>query len=367
MKYLYKKIESNIVLWFQESNKYIVLEPLFYEVFKCYSENNKEFAQSYLVNTLNFSAEAVKDSYKSYKTLISQLSVTKFTINEFDIPDAIDNWYYECNYLVYGVGVKLRFSNPYAKNLIHPKFAHLQKKSKILSNHIIEVIHQSDKLFLKLNNNIVGSWTIEEGHFLQGKFAIVLLNLSCNKNDSDWVAVLHASAVYKNEKAIVFLGESGSGKSTATTLLTMNNYKLLADDFVPLGAEDEQVYSFPAAISIKERALEYMEANFPQLRDADLRCKGKDIQYKYLYPEHNTESYISLPTKALVFVNYKQGALTSLEELTSCKALEYLIPDSWISPQEIHVSSFLRWIEKVPAYRLEYSNNQEFLDVIDRL
>jgi len=44
-------------------------------------------------------------------------------------------------------------------------------------------------------------------------------------------------------------------------------------------------------------------------------------------------------------------------------ALEYLIPDSWISTDEINVKMFLDWIEQIPSYQLEYSNPRDLIEV----
>lgn len=71
------------------------------------------------------------------------------------------------------------------------------------------------------------------------------------KEEDKWLGVFHASAVSNGEKAVLFLGDSGNGKSTSLALLQANGFTCLADDFVPVDAEKRAVYSFPAAISIK--------------------------------------------------------------------------------------------------------------------
>ena len=367
MKYQHYKIGSNIVLWIEETNKYLVLEPLVYEVFKCFNENTKKVSETYLANTLNLCEQYIRESYKDYKVLKKQLLTIKVSPTKKTDLASIKTWQYCCNYLIYNTSIKLRFSSKYAKELIHPKFAHLLIGSEITCTNRFDIIQQSNTLFLVLNDEIVGSWLLEEAHLMQGKFALLLINLCYHKSESDWMAVLHASAVYKSGKAFVFLGESGSGKSTATTLLTMNGYKLLADDFVPLEASNKLIYSFPAAISIKERLLEMMEVCFPQLKKAELRRKGAQTNYKYLYPKFAESTSVSLPTRALLFIKYKKGAATNLELIPTSKALGLLIPDSWISPLPQNVPSFLEWIQQIPAYQLEYSDNQEFIDVIERL
>lgn len=47
---------------------------------------------------------------------------------------------------------------------------------------------------------------------------------------------------------MLFLGDSGNGKSTSLSLLQANGFTCLADDFVPVDANTKKVYSFPAVI-----------------------------------------------------------------------------------------------------------------------
>lgn len=367
MKYYSKQIESNMVLWFEETNRYVVLEPLFYEVFKSYNENTVDNAQSYLAKKFKLNKDELRDSYSSYKVFIDQITGIEQSNTTSHKPIDINTWAYTFHYKVYGTNLKLRFSDNLAKELIHPKFAHLLVNVDTNYSHSIDIIHHNGLLFLILNNKHVGSWSLNERHLFQGKFAVILLNLTSNKCDKDWMAVLHASAVYKENKTIVFLGESGSGKSTATTLLTLQGYNLLADDFVPLEATTKQIYSFPAAISVKEQLLAQMEESFPQLKTTSLRRKDSKTQYKYLYPEVEKDRSISLVANALVFIKYVEAAKTSLKPLSASEVLELLIPDSWISPSAQHIPLFLDWIEQVPAYTLAYSDNREFFDIMDKL
>lgn len=368
MNYLYYEIGSKIVLWFHKSNKYLFFDSLFYKIFKLFNEYSKEEAEVYLANKLFFSEELIKESYQSYKTITDQLSVQNSCPSVNSVLDPVKKWDYSCTYLVYGIHLKLRFSSKFAKELIHPKYTHLQTESQFSPTHTIDVVHQSNNLSLLLNNSSLGEWALDEAHFLQGKFALLLINLCNDKIESNWMATLHASAVYKNNNnAFVFLGESGSGKSTAITLLTLTGYKLLADDFVAIEAMNKRVYSFPAAISLKENVLDQMEFFFPQLKITRLRYKDEKTNYKYLYPQKQRDSAFSKPVKALILIKYCKGASTSLKPIATCKALELIIPDSWISPLSQNVSSFLNWIQEVPTYRLEYSDNEDFINTIDRL
>lgn len=63
--------------------------------------------------------------------------------------------------------------------------------------------------------------------------------------------ILHASAVRVNDIAILFLGESGQGKSTIAMALQQYGYPLLTDDCVKLQITDNQIVCIPNYIGAR--------------------------------------------------------------------------------------------------------------------
>ena len=49
MDFLNKKIDSKEVLWFKKSNKYLVFETPFYEIFKKFTNDSKIKVEKYLL------------------------------------------------------------------------------------------------------------------------------------------------------------------------------------------------------------------------------------------------------------------------------------------------------------------------------
>ena len=87
------------------------------------------------------------------------------------------------------------------------------------------------------------------------------------KPEDNWMGVFHASALSYKKDTILFLGDSGSGKSTSLALLQAHGFHCVADDFVPID-NDQLVHSFPAGISIKENSLKTL----PLLSNIEKRC-----------------------------------------------------------------------------------------------
>lgn len=64
--------------------------------------------------------------------------------------------------------------------------------------------------------------------------------------------VMHTSAVARGNSAILFLGESGAGKSTSAAQLAARGYDVLTDDMAGIEfSSDERPSIWPASISIK--------------------------------------------------------------------------------------------------------------------
>ena len=78
------------------------------------------------------------------------------------------------------------------------------------------------------------------------------------------IGLLHASAVEKDGKALIFTGLNGCGKSTLTTNLWRHQgYKLLSDNF--LLHDENTLYGFPEVVRINTRITDpaMIEKSFP--------------------------------------------------------------------------------------------------------
>lgn len=72
-------------------------------------------------------------------------------------------------------------------------------------------------------------------------YAISMLLLQQN------IMTIHCSAIANEDGAILIAGQSGAGKSTITSIYLEQGYKLLADDIVAIGINDEKkVIAYPA-------------------------------------------------------------------------------------------------------------------------
>ena len=236
--------------------------------------------------------------------------------------------YYKINKLVF----KVEFHSEYELYLVHPKFAYLEIEDKNIHSHTFTIFCEADFIYFYVENNFIGAWNKNEVHFFQGKFSMELIQKIHQKEEKEWMGVFHASAVSNGKKAVLFLGDSGNGKSTSLALLQANGFTCLADDFVPIDSNKREVYSFPSAISTKKNSLETLLPLYPELETtAEYHFTRLNKTVRYLKP-NNTNFLSHLPCKDLVFIKYEKEAGLSCEKISKIDAFQQLVPDAWLSP-----------------------------------
>lgn len=123
------------------------------------------------------------------------------------------------------------------------------------------------------------------------------------------ILVLHASAILdKNNKAIAFSGDSGSGKSTIATLMTMNGFSFVTDDVLPIKFDENLnpwVYPSLPLIKINPEVLDQISES----EDVQVR-PGSDGRISFI-----PSSFTKTPIKLNKIFFLKPGEETSLKKL----------------------------------------------------
>ena len=270
--------------------------------------------------------------------------------------------FYKINDLI----IKACFESEEVCFLIHPKFEHLEVASQ-KHDFCLKTFTQNTRIFLAAGHKLIGSWPFDEIHYFQGKFSMLLIQKIHDMQEDKWLGVFHASAVSNKKSAMLFLGDSGNGKSTSLALLQAFGFDCIADDFVPVAAHNQDIYSFPAAISVKKTSLETLLAFYPELSDSkeyDFKVAQKIV--RYLKP-NNSDFSSHLPCKGLVFIKYVKDAPLSCEKITKVAAFQKLVPDSWLSPLKENAAIFLDWFAALACFKLTYSNNDQMVAQVSKL
>lgn len=367
---LFKIVEDKTITWIEDSNEYIVLENTTADILKRLSKGVSviEIARG-LSKKLEVPLEKAKD-------FILDLQINIFSNKNLDHVDIINDYraikkptsyeyikYYKINNIIF----KVSFLSETELSFIHPKFDHLVIENSTVFHNEFDIFIDNNFIFLYVNNIIIGSWSSKNVHFFQGKFSMELIQKIHQKREDEWIGVFHASAISNGEKSMLFLGDSGNGKSTSLALLQASGFICLADDFVPVDSKKQEVYSFPASISIKKNSLKTLIPIYPELDTSEeYHITRLNKVVRYLKP-NNPNYFAHLPCNDLVFIKYVASSDLICEKISSIDAFQQLIPDSWLSPKKENAKIFLDWFNNLNCYQLTYSNNNKMIETVSKI
>ena len=367
--FLLKQIDDKTVLWSSKNNQYLVLENT---TALLVSKLSKGIAPEDVTKDLSIELslpikETVDFVLGLKKRFIdlepSSTSNKKESFEGITIPGVFCiEKFYKINNLI----IKACFDSQEACFLIHPKFEHLEVAEQE-HEFCLKTFTHNTRIFLAVEDQLIESWPFDEAHFFQGKFSMQLIQKMHNKQEDKWLGVFHASAVSNKNSAMLFLGDSGNGKSTSLALLQAHGFDCIADDFVPVAAHNQDIYSFPAAISVKKTSLDTLLPFYPELGDSkEYEFKVAQKMVRYLKPNNNDFS-THVPCKGLVFIKYTKDAPLSCKKITKVTAFQKLVPDSWLSPIKENAAIFLDWFDSLDCFELTYSNNNEMVAQVCKL
>lgn len=366
-KYI-RKIKGLYILWFDYCNKYIVINKDILTLLNLYIESSSEthFLKRVSKQT-NYSQKDSKQFYFELAQLLQECSIkpedkslVSSTLNHLQNKITV---FYKINDFI----IQINYSAENVKSLIHPQLEHFSYQKSSSTNIIFDIYLEDNTLKLFKNQQFIGAYPQTDFHLLQGQFAMELLCVLNNKNEKDWLGTFHASTISNNKSAIMLIGDSGNGKSTLAALLMANGFDLIADDFTPMLAKDQKVYSYPASISIKQGSFTLLEPlikNFDKLPKHFINSNKGYVKYVQA-SNHNKQQ--SLSCHKIVYVNYKKDTQTKLNEVSIDKILSVLIPDSWLSPESNNANHFLDWLEDCSFYELIYSDTKEVITTFQNL
>ena len=366
-KLLFKPIEDKTIVWLSHKNEYLVLENQTASILQQLGQGKPitQLAEEVSVE-LNTPISATKNFIENLSNDLLNNKETKESeeILKADLPIEFNYIkFYKINNLIF----KVAFNNEIELSYVHPKFAHLVIDNPKESHHTFSVFTKEKNIYFYVDNVFIGGWTNKDIHYFQGKFSMELIQKIHEKKEQEWLGVFHASAVSNGEKAILFLGDSGNGKSTSLSLLQASGFTCLADDFVPVDADKNQVYSFPAAISIKKTSVPVLLPFFPELNSsAEYHFTRLNKIVRYLKP-NNTNYSSYLPCKDLVFIKYKKDSILNCTKISNINAFQQLVPDSWLSPIEKNAKTFLDWFSNLSCYQITYSENDKMVNTVSKI
>ena len=359
INYIVEEIDNEEYLfWFEESNKYLtcnlsIFNLLQNEIKRRHKlqniddiSKNLPKIESEIKNLLDELLRPVKKN----KHISSKLSQKEFTINK--------------NYKFNNKVLKFSFENKSMLELVHPKFEHLECKNEGKKN--FKICREKELISFFIDDRYVGGYNKNQMHELQGKISMEMTSFFYNKKEDDWIGVFHGSTLNKGNKSIMLTGESGSGKSSLTLILSSNGFSLVADDFSPI-SNDMKHYKFPAAISVKKGFYDYankLSKDFLKKKEYLVdKNKGK-FKYYSLDIDDRSNSH---NCNYIIDVKYGKHLKNNISMSTKGKALQKLLPESWLSRIFNNSKKFYQWIHNSNFYELTYNDNKKAIELINNI
>ncbi|GGG60058.1 hypothetical protein [Bizionia arctica] len=355
---LIREIHGVTILWFKNSNKYILLNDLNYSLLSSFIKSKDDSEFHFFINTLdNFPSTLSNKLYSEFEQLLNSLNVVQSDLNTIEFTGFSDTNYISVFYKIKDLVIKVCYQSQFEKDIIHPQFSYLELKDPNLrSNFTFYIKNNNETLHLFKNKIHLGTYNQSDYHLLQGKFAMELLCGLTHTIEDDWLGTFHASTISNSKEAIMLVGESGKGKSTLATLLMANGFNLIADDFTPILAKSQKINPYPSAISMKNGSFRLLDSLSEKIEfKANSLSHIKKGDLKYVSPINTIEEPISC--NKIILVAYSPEAETKLDIISAEEILNILIPDSWLSPIAENAAYFLDWLETCHFYKLTYSDS----------
>ena len=374
---LSQSIQKARVHWFKRTNKYLIVDTRTDQLFDLFLRfgNTSSELKSQLSDLEDFKLDESEIDALIFqlKQMVDELSSpSENPSREVSSVLEKEHAYYSSELYAYRRSYFIiNYGSEKIKNVFHPSWAHL-KQEMSQTNKLTATKFTIDKsnndLRLFQNGKLTCSHPSNQFHYLQGKLALELINLFYKKNEEDWLASFHASAISNGSSALLLVGESGSGKSTLTAILTAKGFDLVADDMSPMLASNQEIYKFPNGISIKQGAFEAIEKIIPDFSSLPAtKSLSKNVNSKFVYPENKLTDRNSYPCNTVLLVKYDSSGPNELTSVQPEIVLSELIPDSWINPQTKSAKIFLSWLKDLRYLRLSYSTNEFAINAVTEL
>ncbi len=332
-------LDTASLLWFKASNSYVLVSDKIKQLIDSYLKGEEALDEELTKEINAFLAECKVPRVHS-EILTKTPSITSAISTYFQIAD-------KC--------IRVDFDKE-CYPLFYPMIQSYAVEERVVVDAFFSISKQADVISIKEDDENKYSNTVDHMRTLFGKFNYFLLQ-KVHEVQGDLTATLHGSAAIINDTPLLFMGRSGSGKSTFAALLALNGYSFISDDMIPFDGKANKMYWNPSQPSIKIGSQEIIH-QFETSFEID---RSKEIQYLALNTPEQTWVNMS---KKVVLIKYDSEVETSISKATSEEVAQILIEDSWICADETHASYFLSWLASIEAYHLRYSNFESAVEAL---
>lgn len=168
------------------------------------------------------------------------------------------------------VALYCSFRKIYESSLINTDI----KSDKVL---LITESTQCNAFYFEMVDGKVDNYTTLNEAVLAVCFEVTRLSVRCLEN----VYICHAAAVSLAGETILIPASSGKGKSTLSSVLVGEGWKLINDDVVPINGEQELI-PLNLPLKIKEGALNVIETYYTSISEMPLMVRRDGVKFRFL-------------------------------------------------------------------------------------
>jgi len=351
-----KKINNNeSLIYLKKVNKFLVVGNENLKLIQAYSNKSTNDFKIYLKNNFPKNANEIEKEINKLFT-VERKSIDNHKI-KFKKPKKI----FQFNFKIENNYYCIEYNDGKIISAVLGLLNHLQCDSNNLSEKIYA--YYSEKYcLLKINNKKI-VFKKEQSHILSGR---IISHLTSNLHQikyKSWTGFLHGTTISKNNKGVIIIGKSGSGKTLSSSILLKNDFDLVCDDMSPLTRKGK-IGHFPNAMSVKPSGYKKIQ----QLLDNSFHvCEttGPKGPTKYIYPKTNDPKTKLIPCKKIIKISFKKNSNIKIRKIENKDLLTHFLDDSFINMNNIAAKSFINWYLNCECFEISYSKDNDLVKAIN--
>jgi HprK-related kinase A len=193
----------------------------------------------------------------------------------------------------------------------------------------------------------------------------------CVGNKAHQYVAVHAATVERGGRALLLPAAPGSGKSTLCAALVSAGWRLLSDEFALLDPASGRVRPIPRPVSLKDASIEIIRQRSPGAVFGPEALDIEGCRFVHMRPPADSVRRATETARPgwVIVPRFAAGRSTTCEPLPKPRALMHITGQSfnynYLGAKGYTCLAAL--VREAACYRLEYSDLDEVLALIDRL
>lgn len=189
------------------------------------------------------------------------------------------------------------------------------------------------------------------------------------------IIAIHGSSILINNKAVIFTGESGAGKSTITTTFRKNGFKFLSDDVSAIEINEDKIIVNPAYPQQKicRDVMERMDYNLNDFKQID------ECREKYIVPAKESFTYSSKELIVICEIEESYFDNVSIEEVVEGDKIKLIMKNIYrneiffrIGIEKEYFKKVIELAKNIKVYKIfrprnKFSVNDQIRLILERI